>query len=333
MIVLDCTLRDGGYCNDWLFSDALVTKYLSAIRKSGIDAIELGFRTNDVNAYKYANITDDVMGELNVDGIKYVGVMVNTNEVYTYRADEMFKKSELSKINLVRLATHFNDINKAEEYCVSLKQLGYTVTIQLMQAASKSYDEISRSSKKINDWGVIDVLYIADSFGGMNHDSIDYAYSAINDGWSGDIGFHAHNNKSQAVNNTLEAVDIGFDWVDGTLCGIGRGAGNAEIEYLLIELNKRGYGEYKLNEIGALATNDFYRFNERYKCKPSLPYYLSAEYDIHPMYVQRLLKLGYNQYDTLYFINELSMMNANYFSHDLLKEAINGYCDNNPSEI
>ena len=73
----------------------------------------------------------------------------------------------------------------------------------------------------------------------MNHDSVNYSFKAIKEGWDGLTGFHGHNNKGTALDNSLEAIDIGVDWLDSTILGMGRGPGNTETEYLLHELNKR----------------------------------------------------------------------------------------------
>lgn len=324
MIVLDCTLRDGGYHNNWEFNMHTAHRYLKAMEKSKIDAVEIGFRSPvKKEGSAFLKVTDEfIENELYKPNIKYFGVMVNANEMNSKIIKQLFKYSNKSPINLIRVATHFKDINLAESTCKDLKNLGYTVSCNLMQAAGRSFDEIKQASKKIENWKSIDVLYLADSLGGMNHDDINYSYRAIKSEWSGLTGFHGHNNKGQALNNSLEAVDIGVDWIDGTILGMGRGPGNTEIEYLLGDLNKRGFGEFELEDVYKLTLNEFLDLKEKYRWGPSLLYYLAAEHNIHPIYIQTMISNHYPMNHILKSISYLKIKKSNSFNNELLTESL-----------
>lgn len=335
MIVLDCSLRDGGYHNNWMFNINMANKYLNVMKKSKIDAVEIGFRSPvNYEDSRFFNVTDEfIEEELNKSDIKYFGVMVDNNKVNSNVIKQLFKYSDKSPINFVRVATHFKDVNSSEIVCKDLKNLGYIVTCNLMQVADKSFDEIKYVSKKIKSWNCVDIIYLADSFGKMTHDDIDYSYKAIKSEWNGLTGFHGHNNKGQALNNSLEAVDIGVDWIDCTICGIGRGAGNVESEYLLYELNKRGYGEFELEDVYRLSLNEFSRLKEKYGWGSSLLYYLAAEYNIHPTYVQRLSTDLIYENLILNSIYYLKNKKCNSFNEELLEETINECCCDDTYEI
>jgi len=333
MIVVDCTLRDGGYHNNWEFDIDLANGYLSIMEKSKVDAVEVGFRSpvNKAGA-AFANVTDEFIEDhLDKPNIKYFGVMINTVKMNSKIIKQIFRHSDESPINFVRAATHFKDVDLAESVCKDLKNLGYTVCCNLMQAAGRSFDEISQVSKKIESWKSVDVLYLADSLGGMNHDDINYSYKAIKSEWNGLTGFHGHNNKGQALNNSLEAVDVGVDWIDATILGMGRGPGNTELEYLIGELNKRGFGEYLLDDIYKLALGKFSHLKELFKWGPSLLYYLAAEYNVHPVYIQRMLSDHYTKNSILIFISYLKNKNSNMFNNELLRETVNECSNNNTS--
>jgi 4-hydroxy 2-oxovalerate aldolase len=322
MIVLDCTFRDGGYYTDWNFDIKLVNAYLKAIEKSKIEAVEIGFRSS-INKMKgtYSHITDDfIFRMLEKPNVKYFGVMVNTSECTNESIKNNFSYIDKSQINMVRLATHFKDTSMAESFCKDLKNLGYFVCVNLMQAADKSFDEIAETAKKIEEWKSVDVLYLADSLGGMNQDSVNYAFRAIKEGWSGLVGFHGHNNKSQALDNSLEAVDMGVDFIDCTMLGMGRGPGNTEIEYLIGELNKRGFGEYNTEPIYEFVLEYFYPMKRQYDWGPSLLYFLSAEYNIHPTYVQTMLLEDTPLVEILRVINILKDRKSTSFKKEILDE-------------
>lgn len=324
MIALDCTFRDGGYYTNWEFDLELANNYLKTMEESRIHAIELGFRSHpDKDAGVFAKVTDKfIKDNLYIPNVEYLGVMVNTSEMSSGLIKQLFRYSDESPINLVRAATHFKDIGLAEGVCKDLKTLGYTVGCNLMQAADKSFDEIEDMSRKIKDWNSVDVLYLADSLGGMNHDVVNYAFQAIKSGWDGLTGFHGHNNKGQALNNSLEAVDIGVDWVDGTMLGMGRGPGNTEIEYLLGELNKRGFGEFELEPVYKLALNGFLPLKKQYDWGSSLLYYLAAEYNIHPIFIQKMLTDCYSMNIILKAIFYLRDEESSSFNKTLFEESL-----------
>ncbi len=322
MVVLDCTFRDGGYNNNWDFDISLANIYLETMEQAKVDAVEIGFRSSpkkDVG--RFAKVTDYFIEDnLHIPKIEYFGVMINSGEYDYHLVKKLFCYADESPINLVRSATHFHKLDEAEIVLKQLKSMGYTVTLNLMQAADKSYDEIRDAAKKISEWKCVDILYLADSFGGMNHDTVNYAFKALREGWNGLFGFHGHNNKGQALNNTLEAIDIGVEWVDSTILGMGRGPGNTETEYLLNELNKRNF-EFELESVYELAMGDFHLLKEKYNWGPSLPYYLSAEYNIHPTYVQELLN-NYSKDIVLKAINYLKDKKCKSFDKQLLRRSI-----------
>ena len=324
MIVCDCSCRDGGYYPKWEFDIKLVNNYLAVMEKAGVHAVEIGFRSPPGKPVgQFARVTDEFIEEkLYVPDMPYFGVMVNTGSMNSRLIKQLFRYSNKSPINLVRAATHFKDVDLGEEVCKSLKDLGYTVTCNLMQTAGKSFDEISAAAEKIESWKAVDVLYLADSLGGMNHDAVNYAFKAIKKGWGGLTGFHGHNNKGQALDNSLEAIDMGIDWVDGTILGMGRGPGNTETEYLLGELNKRGFGEFELEPVYELALNGFFPLKKQYGWGPSLPYYLTAEYGIHPIFVQNMLSDGYSMGAVLKAIFYLRDKDTNFFNKDLYEESL-----------
>ncbi len=324
MIALDCTFRDGGYYNDWKFDLKLANIYLHVMEEATVHAVEMGFRSPPTKPIGvFGNVSDEFIREnLYVPNIEYFGVMVNTSEMNSEIIKGLFNYSDESPVNLVRTATHFNDTDLGEIVCKDLKNLGYTVCCNLMQAADKSFDEIKQVAKKIEEWNAVDVLYLADSLGGMDHDAVNYAYKAIREGWGGLIGFHGHNNKGHGLDNSLEAVDIGVDWIDSTMLGMGRGSGNTETEYLLGELNKRGFGEFELECVYRLALNEFFPLKSEYNWGPSLPYYLAAEYNIHPIYIQRMLSGDYSMDTILKAIFYLRDETSNSFNKDLFEEAL-----------
>lgn len=292
---LDCTLRDGGYYNDWDFDTDLVSEYLKAVACSGVDYVELGLRrfhsSKCLGAHAFT--TDHYIKRLNLPkGPKY-GVMVDAKTIIDSSMSSqkavttLFGHSRNESISLVRVAAHFDELGQVKDMLTSLSELGYEVGLNIMQASQKSSDDLAQAAKMINQWELVDVLYFADSLGSMNELSVERIYKALRNYWLGDMGFHAHNNMGQGCANVKKAIDLGCTWVDGTVSGMGRGAGNAETEYLLVggELGKEMSDHSK---IVFLANKYFYPMKRKFGWGASIEYLMGAKLGLHPTYIQEL---------------------------------------------
>ena len=246
--VVDCTLRDGGYYCGWHFPSDIVSNYLTAIKESGIDVVELGLRsTQDNNFYgPFAYCTDEFLDGLDLPpGIEW-GVMINAKDYIGKEEliDLYFHEESNSRVSLVRIACHFFETDKIDNILNKLYDKGYKIGINLMQATGKNFDEYQTALRKVKP-DKVKVLYFADSLGNMNLNEVEKIMSVLGDLWPNDLGVHAHDNMGKAVANTLAALDRGVSWLDGTIQGMGRGAGNARTEYLLLELVQKGYSKYR----------------------------------------------------------------------------------------
>ena len=315
--LLDCTFRDGGYYNQWDFSDELIELYLSAMDDANIDVIEIGFRFLPKKEFlgSLAYSSDEFLNSLTLPKKTLIGVMVNAKELLNYKDGPeaavrfLFNEASESPIGLVRIAAHFDEYEKCLPLVQELSMLGYRVGFNLMQAGGKTHEEISKAAKVISTWTELEVLYFADSLGNMNsNDVISIIDSLRSGGWNKSIGIHTHDNKGEALNNTLAAMDAGVDWLDCTILGMGRGPGNARTEYLLIELIQRGIEDYSPDSIFQIVLKEFSQLKDQYGWGPNLLYYLSADYGVHPTYVQEMSSMlqvdTHNQISALKYLGK-----------------------------
>tara|TARA_Y100000310_G_C20703715_1_gene832557 strand:- start:9660 stop:11273 length:1614 start_codon:yes stop_codon:yes gene_type:complete len=297
MKLLDCTLRDGGYYNNWDFDNEVVQAYLSAMAESGIDYVELGLRNFAKDGFlgAYAYTTECHLDSLDLPlGPKY-GVMIDAKTILSCEmnveeaVDALFVSSEKSKIDLVRVAAHFHEVEHSGPIIKRLKELGYTVGFNLMQAGGKPSEVISQKAKIAQSWGnSLDVLYFADSLGNMDGNEVMRIISAIREEWNGPMGIHTHDNMGKGLDNSLTAKSAGVDWLDSTVTGMGRGAGNTQTERLIATLAKSS-DKYKESSIYDLVVRHFEKMQKDFGWGTNLLYFLGAQNDIHPTYVQNLL--------------------------------------------
>ncbi len=314
--VLDCTLRDGGYYNNWDFPEPVVRRYLQSVSKAKIDFVEIGFRFLPQSKFfgAFAYSTDEYLSSIEIPPSLGIGVMVNAKDLLNHTMGpekstlSLFKEKIHSPVTLVRIASHLHEVEKSRAIVKTLKDLGYQVGFNLMQTGGKSFDELSRVAEEIEKWNAVDILYFADSLGNMKLKDISQTVRAFQKGWHGEIGIHAHDNMGNALSNSLAAVDSGITYIDATILGMGRGAGNVKTELLLLELNLNYNCQFYPEALFQIVLEDFSKLKSEFNWGSSLPYYLSAIYSIHPTYVQELL--NNKQYDTHHILTALEFLRS-----------------------
>ena len=334
-ILIDCTLRDGGYYNKWDFKISLVNKYLNAVSCAGINYIEIGLRTLKSDEYlgPFAYCTEDFLSELNIDKSTKLGIMINASEIkdngeFSEIMNKLFPISaSYSHLSLIRIATVLDDIEYAIKAGEWLKNKKYNIGINLMQVATLSIREIKEFSSKFKNFKP-DVLFFADSTGTLKTNNINSIIEGLRSNWMGDIGIHAHDNMHRALNNTLEAYSKGVKWLDSTVNGLGRGPGNTKTEDLVFELKDINDSNIDFLPLIDLIQNDFTVLKGKYKWGSSPFYYLSGKNKIHPTYVQNMLNdNSYRNEDIYASIKELSKNKNNLFQMSNLEKSRKYYSE------
>lgn len=297
--LLDCTLRDGGYWNEWDFSTDLVERYLRSVAGAGIPVVEVGFRfpRDDRFLGPTAYTTDDYLSRIDLPEEPILGVMINAKDLQTAGqgglplVDELFDRSENSPISLVRIAANFPELEGVRPSIEKLHSLGYMVGLNLMKITHVEEADLEWFGNYARD-SEIDVTYFADSFGSLRPDDLSNIVAGIREGYEGPLGCHLHDNMSLALANSIAAVEAGVSWVDGTILGMGRGPGNARTEYLAVELASRGATDVDVLPLLDVVTDDFEDLRNTYRWGTSIYYYLSATHGVHPTYIQTMTKDG-----------------------------------------
>jgi len=236
--VLDCTIRDGGLMNNWQFEDEFVKAVFEACCAAGIDYMEIGYKSSESafsrsehGAWKFC-ADDDIRRVIGDDchqrGIK-LAAMADIGRV---EYEDIPPKDE-SVITLIRVACYVHQIDKAIALAEHCLDKGYETTINLMAVSramerdlDEALDDVAQSR--------VPVFYLVDSFGAMYCEQVERLAKKYVTALPGKtIGYHGHNNQQLAFANTIEAIIHNCNWVDGSMYGIGRGAGNCPLEMLV----------------------------------------------------------------------------------------------------
>jgi 4-hydroxy 2-oxovalerate aldolase len=338
--IIDCTFRDGGYYNQWNFSKNLANKYLQSISDSGIRFVEIGYRRINYTGFlgPFAFCKESFLKTIEIPNKINLGLMLNLEDFKNTRDLESlvlqnFVSIKYSKINFLRIATKIEDIDLALDLSRILKKLGYFIFVNLMQSNSISSKQFILASQKINPKNKPNVFYFADTFGNLNEQKIINVIELMNKHLKTEIGFHAHNNMSNALNNSLAAIKNKVKWIDSTVMGMGRGAGNLQTEYLLLNLKKYSPKIYHPESLYPIILDDFELLKIKYRWGENLLYYLSAELNIHPSYMQELLSQDYYKthqiLDALKFLKNANHYNKIDFEHAIFSydASVKGSCD------
>lgn len=333
--ILDCTLRDGGYYCNWDFKDDMVIRYLDAVAQAGVRTVEIGFRSKsyakDGFAGKYKFCTDGLLKRLFDNRMVRVAVMIDGKDFVqpAGKIDEgnlakLFRKKEESPVDLVRVTTTKATLGSVLQIGKWIKDRGYEVSVNLMQASLLSEKDLSEIARDLEHSGV-HYMVLADSFGGLTPEETRRRVLAIKERFTRRAGFHAHDNLGLALSNSLAAIEAGAGMVDCALLGMGRGAGNLRTEQLLLYLRlKCERGDVDPAALFEVVSTDFNQLHERYRWGTSLPYMLSGMYNTHPTYTQRLLQHG--RYAPMEVVEVLEDIRAkgesNSFSEQKLSDAL-----------
>jgi 4-hydroxy 2-oxovalerate aldolase len=335
-IFLDCTPRDGGYYNDWDFSQELIENYMIAMQSVGVDYVELGLRSLKNQGFKGASAytTDDYLRSLEIPNGLSIVVMINGAELVGETPIELVleqlfpEDARSSLVKLVRIACHAHEFSKSLLAVEWLKNKGFMVGLNLMQIATRSQAEIEELSSEASSYN-IDVLYFADSMGGMSPEDIKRTVGWLRKSWVGPLGIHTHDNLGLALQNSMTAMDCGVTWIDSTITGMGRGPGNAKTEHLAIEVAERRGQSCNLLPLMVLIKQFFKPLQDLKGWGTNPYYYLAGKYGIHPSYIQNML--GDNRYsdeDILAVIEHLRIEGGMVFSLNTLESARHFYKGN-----
>lgn len=283
--LLDCTIRDGGLMNNHRFNDKIVKAVFKACASAGIDVVEIGYRASkrifapsDYGKWKYCS-EEDVRRviEENETDVK-LSVMADAERT-DYHED--IPPKEKSVFDIIRVSTYVHQLPEAVQIIQDAHQKGYFTTANIMAVSKVTEAELDRALELLVQTEA-KVLYLVDSYGALYPHQVRYLiekYEKYARPEGKLVGMHAHNNQELAFANTLEAILAGADIVDGTLAGLGRGAGNCRLESLVSYLRN---SRYQLAPLLECIADVIEPLRDELKWGFDVPYLLTGVMNRHP---------------------------------------------------
>ncbi|MFH1847056.1 MAG: aldolase catalytic domain-containing protein [Candidatus Omnitrophota bacterium] len=281
--IVDCTVRDGGLINDHYFDDKFVREIYKAISAAGIDYMEIGYRCSKSimspdKFGKWKFCEEDVIKRA-IDGIESktkLSVMVDIGRV---EKDDILPAKD-SVIDMIRVATYVKDVDKAIDLVNDAAGKGYEATVNIMAISRALDNELSEALAQIEEESKAKVVYIVDSFGALYSENIQYLVGKYKEFLkTKEAGMHAHNNQQLGYANTIQAIIEGCNYVDATIYGIGRAAGNCPLELLMGFLKNP---KFDLRPILDVISKEFIPMREKIEWGYLIPYAITGMFNEHP---------------------------------------------------
>jgi len=289
--VLDCTIRDGGLINNHDFDHRFVRAVYKAVSESGVDYIELGYKNSSklfsAEEYGLWKFCDDEEIRKVIDGIESdikISVMVDVGRVDMNE----IKPANESPVDMIRTACYVKDTDKAISMVNEFAKKGYETTINIMAISRDQGSNLDEALKQIESESRVDTVYIVDSFGALYQEPVENlikrAKSILR---KREVGFHGHNHQQLAFGNTIEAIIHGANYLDATVYGIGRAAGNCPLELLVGFLKNP---KFDIRPILDLISKELVPLRGQIEWGYIIPYAIAGMMNEHPRAAMALRK-------------------------------------------
>jgi 4-hydroxy 2-oxovalerate aldolase len=190
------------------------------------------------------------------------------------------KPASESPVTMVRTAAYVKEIDKAIHMANQFSDKGYETTINIMAISKDKGSELNEALHQIEEESKVDVVYIVDSFGSLYQENIEELVKRFRKILkSKELGFHGHNNQQLGFSNTIEAIIHGVNYLDATVYGLGRAAGNCPLELLVGFLKNP---KFDIRPILDLISKEFIPLREKIEWGYIIPYALAGMMNEHP---------------------------------------------------
>jgi len=281
--VLDCTIRDGGLMNNHAFDDRFVREIFKAVSESGIDYMEIGYKNSrkffpgdKYGAWKFCSDEDILKVTDGIPSTTKISVMVDVGRV---DMAEIKPKKE-SPVTMIRTACYVKDVDKAIRMANEFAEKGYETAVNLMAISKVRESELEECFSQLEKECRCNVVYLVDSNGALYQETVEYlvkkAKSIIK---TKEIGLHAHNNQQLAFGNTIEAIIHNANYLDSTIFGMGRAAGNCPTELLLGFLKNP---KFDIRPVLDVISKEMIPLSKKVEWGYVIPYAIAGILDQHP---------------------------------------------------
>lgn len=281
--VLDATLRDAGYLNDWGFTREDIFDVVRGVALTGVEAIEVGYISDKPDRPPAACCHADLLFGLRekTEGVSNLAVMISLSET----DPESLFASRYEVLDLVRIPTTIEQLPQALAVAQAAARYDIAASLNLVNISTLSREQFIDVAQQVQQSEVVDIFYLADSRGACRPDDVRAMVGIVREHWEGLLGFHAHDNTGFASVNPLMALEAGCQLIDGTVNGLGLGSGNTRLQHAMsLVLQHEPNKPYQFEPLDAL-----HHFDVPMPAEKSYLYYLVGAKNIAQLWVEPLI--------------------------------------------
>lgn len=293
--LLDCTLRDGGYVNDWEFGHDNLVVLFERLVSSKVDYIEIGFMDDRRVFDENRSIAPGTEGMNKLyQGLNKGDAFVVGMIDYGTCDISLIQPQKDTIMDGIRVIFKKQKMHQAIDYMKQIQNLGYKVFCQAVSITSYNDEELAELIGLVNELNPY-AFSLVDTYGLLHKEQLMHYYTFSNEHLNPDIrlGYHAHNNFQLAFANCVELIETADDkrtiLVDGTLYGMGKSAGNAAVELLANYMNTHLGKHYHVNQMLEAIDVTIMDIYHRIPWGYNLKFFVAASNDCHPNYVTYLM--------------------------------------------
>jgi len=279
--ILDCTIRDGGLVNNWDFSVDFVRDLYYSLSECGVEYMEIGYKNSPkllkgADAGPWRFLDEAFMREVFPQKTNTkLSALVDIGRV---DENDILPREE-SMLDLIRVACYIKDVDKGVELVEKFHALGYETTLNIMALSNALENEVTEALQYVGQSNV-DVVYVVDSYGSMVPKDVAYMTEKFKRALPNKLlGIHTHNNMQLAFANTLVGIEGGITFLDSSVYGMGRAAGNCTTELLLANLRNP---KYEIRPLLGFLEKHMVPMREKWEWGYNIPYMLTGNLNEHP---------------------------------------------------
>jgi 4-hydroxy 2-oxovalerate aldolase len=279
--ILDCTIRDGGLVNNWDFSVEFVQDLYNGLSEAGVEYMEIGYKNSakllnatEHNAWRF--LDDEFLKEV-IPEKKFtkLSALVDIGRV---DPNDILPR-EQSVLDMIRVACYAREVDKGLELVQMFHDLGYETSLNIMALSSVPEHQLMEAMEMVKE-SPVDVVYVVDSFGSLDPAGIAHQVKKFQSMLPNkQLGIHTHNNMQLAFANTLTAYQNGVTFLDSSVYGMGRAAGNCNTELLVSYIQK---SSYELRPLLGVIEKHMVEMRNTWEWGYIIPYMISGVLNEHP---------------------------------------------------
>ncbi|KKI90133.1 nucleoid-structuring protein H-NS [Bacillus sp. SA1-12] len=280
--IIDCTIRDGGLVNNWDFSVKFVQDLYNGLSEAGVEYMEIGYKNSarllnakESNPWRF--LDDQFLKEEVITEKKFtkLSALVDIGRV---DPNDILPR-EQSVLDMIRVACYIREVDKGLELVQMFHDLGYETSLNIMALSSVPEHQLIEAFEMVKK-SPVDVVYIVDSFGSLAPADIEHQVKKFKEMLPNkQLGIHTHNNMQLAFANTLSAMRNGVTYLDSSVYGMGRAAGNCHTELLVTYIQKPSY---EMKPVLGVIENHMLEMREKWEWGYIIPYMISGALNEHP---------------------------------------------------